>query len=97
MQPWLFKSWLRRGQWELNKFPDLPDLAHYFDDPSCLVFDTRKDFRVNIEHIISETPRERFPEPYASMEDFALPVNPGRVSFHSSNIDHEMMGLRSAD
>jgi len=72
MQPWFFKAWLRRGQWELNKFPDLPDLAHYFDDPTCLVFDTRKDFRVNIEHIISETPRERFPAPYGAMEDFAL-------------------------
>lgn len=72
MQPWFFKSWLRRGSWELTKFPDLPDLAHYFDDPTCLVFDTRKDFRVNIEHIIGETPRERFPQPYATMEDFAL-------------------------
>jgi Domain of unknown function (DUF3825) len=72
MQPWFFKSWLRRGQWELTKFPDLPDLAHYFDDPTCLVFDTRKDFRINIEHIIVETPRERFPKPYSEMEDFAL-------------------------
>jgi len=71
-QPWYFKAWLRRGQWELNKFPELPDLAHYFDDPTCLVFDSRKDFRINIEHIIAETPRERFPEPYRSMDDFAL-------------------------
>jgi hypothetical protein len=37
-----------------------------------LVFDTRRDFRVNIEHIIGETPRERFPHPYDAMEDFAL-------------------------
>ena len=36
------------------------------------MFDTRKDFRVNIEHIIVETPRERFPEPYKSMADYAL-------------------------
>ncbi|MGH2359403.1 MAG: DUF3825 domain-containing protein [bacterium] len=71
-QPWFFKGWFRRGQWELNKFPELPDLAHYFDDPTCLVFDTRKDFRVNIEHIIAETPRERFPEPYRTMADYAL-------------------------
>jgi hypothetical protein len=71
-QPWFFKGWFRRGQWELNKFPELPDLPHYFDDPTCLVLDVRKDFRVNIEHIIAETPRERFPEPYRSMQDFAL-------------------------
>ena len=25
-QPWFFKGWFRRGQWELNKFPELPDL-----------------------------------------------------------------------
>lgn len=71
-QPWFFKGWYRRGQWELSKFPQLPDLAHYFDDPSCLVLDSRKDFRINIEHIIAETPRDRFPEPYKSMEDYAL-------------------------
>ena len=71
-QPWFFRNWFRRGQWELTKFSELPELAHYFDDPTCLVFDTRKDFRVNIEHIITETPRERFPEPYMSMADFAL-------------------------
>jgi hypothetical protein len=71
-QPWFFKGWFRRGQWELNKFPDLPEMAHYFDDPTCLVLDMRKDFRVNVEHIIEETPRDRFPEPYRSMPDFAL-------------------------
>lgn len=71
-QPWFFKDWFRRGEWELNKFPELPDIAHYFEDPTCLVFDTRKDFRVNIEHIIVETPRDRFPQPYNSMENYAL-------------------------
>lgn len=70
--PWYFKGWFRRGQWELNKFPELPDLAHYFDDPSCLVLDARKDLRVNVEHIIEDTPRERFPEPYKSMDDYQV-------------------------
>ena len=71
-QQWYFRNWFRRGQGELNIFSELPDLAHYFDDPSVLVLDIRKQFRVNVEHIIAETPRERFPEPYRSMEDFAL-------------------------
>jgi hypothetical protein len=71
-QPWFFKGWFRRGEWELTKFPELPELAHYFDDPLYLVFDHRRDFRVNIEHIISETPRERFPDLYRSMEGYAL-------------------------
>jgi len=70
-QPWFFKGWYRRGRWELNRFPELPDLAHYFDDPSFLVMDIRKDFRVNVEHIIEEN-RERIPEPYRSLDDFTL-------------------------
>jgi hypothetical protein len=71
-QPWFFKDWFRQGEWELTKFPELPDLAHYFDDPTCLVFDHRKDIRVNVEHIIADTPRERFPDPYGKMDNFAL-------------------------
>jgi len=72
MQPWVFQAWMNRGYKGLNVFPELPDIAHYFDDPSCLVFDSRKDFRPNIEHIISGTPRERYPEPYRSSDDYAL-------------------------
>ena len=70
-QPWFFKSWFRRGRWELNAFPELPDIAHYFDEPAHLVLDTRKELRVNVEHIIEEN-KERFPEPYRSMEPYAL-------------------------
>jgi len=71
-QPWYFKGWFRQGQWELNRFPELPDMAHYFDDPSCLVFDSRKDLRINVQHIINETPRDRFPESFRDMEDYQL-------------------------
>ena len=71
-QPWFFKGWYRRGRWELNQYSQLPDLANYFDDPSVLVFDTRREIRVNVEHIIEETPRERFPAPYFSMDEYAI-------------------------
>ncbi len=70
--PWMFLGWYRRGQRELNEFQALPDLAHYFDDSSVLVLDTGKELRVNIEHIIEQTPRERFPREYRSQENFAL-------------------------
>lgn len=70
-QPWYLKGWLRKGQWELNRFDELPDIAHYFDDPSCLVFDTNKEIRPNIEHII-ENNKERFHEPYKSMDNHQL-------------------------
>ncbi|HTZ54797.1 MAG TPA: DUF3825 domain-containing protein [Candidatus Acidoferrum sp.] len=72
-QPWRFKYWARRGEASLNRFPELPDIAQYFDDPSCLVLDIRKDFRQNIEHIIAEN-RDRFPEPYRAMGDYSLQV-----------------------
>lgn len=71
-QPWYFKGWVRKGEWQLNRFPNLPDLAHYFDDPACLVFDARKELRVNVEHIIAETAEDRFSEPYKSMDRYAL-------------------------
>ncbi len=72
LNPWVFQDWHTRGQRGLNVFPELPDIAHYFGDPTCLVFDPRKDFRINIEHILEGTPRERFPEPYKSFDDYAL-------------------------
>ena len=72
-EPWRFVKFCRKGEYELSKFTSLPDIATYFDDPSCLVFDPRLDFRVNLEHIIEEN-RERFPEPFKSMDDFALQV-----------------------
>lgn len=70
-QPWYFKGWFRRGQRELNRFAELPDIAQYFEDPSCLVYDRRKDLRVNVEHII-EANRDRIPEPFQSLESFTL-------------------------
>jgi hypothetical protein len=72
VQRWFFYGWFRQGQWELNKFPNLPDLAHYFEDPTCLVFDGRRDLRVNIEHILRDTPRDRLPEPYKSMSTYGF-------------------------
>jgi hypothetical protein len=71
MEPWRFVKFCRKGDYELTKFQELPDIATYFDDPSVLVFDSRADFRVSVEHIIGDN-RERFPEPFKSMDDYAL-------------------------
>ena len=72
-EPWRFVKFCRRGEYELSKFKELPDIATYFEEPSDLVFDCRLDFRVNIEHIIEEN-RERFPEPFKSMDDYSLQI-----------------------
>jgi len=68
---WHFWKFARKGQRELNLFRALPEMAHYFDDPTFLVYDTRKDLRANIEHIIADN-RERFPNELRSMNDFGL-------------------------
>lgn len=73
-RPWHFKKFCRPSEYELKYFTKLPEMAHYFDDPACLVFDTRLDFRPNIEHIISEN-KSRFPEPYLQMDDYPLQNN----------------------
>lgn len=68
---WHFQKFARRGEWDLNKFLTLPEMAHYFEDPACVVYDTRKELRSNIEHIISDN-RERFPAELQTMSNFAL-------------------------
>lgn len=70
-QPWFHKKWARRGEHDLVRFQLLPQMAHYFDNPSHLVFDCNKELRANIEHIISDN-KERFPSPYNMMDDYAL-------------------------
>ena len=68
---WHFWKFCRKGEWDLNRFSALPEMAHYFDDPSVLVFDTRKELRVNVEHIIEEN-LERFPAELQKMNPFGL-------------------------
>jgi hypothetical protein len=70
-QPWYFQRFCRKGEHHLNRLHQLPALANYFDDPSLLVFDPRREVRVNIEHIASEN-RERFPEPFRSMDAYVI-------------------------
>ncbi|HET6992787.1 MAG TPA: DUF3825 domain-containing protein, partial [Bacteroidia bacterium] len=34
---WHFYKFIRKGEWELSKFPSLPEMAFYFDNPAKLV------------------------------------------------------------
>lgn len=70
-QYWHFYKFCREGEFELNHFIALPDIAHYFDDPSHIVFDWRKELRTNIEHIVSDN-RDRFPSNLKDMNNYAL-------------------------
>lgn len=65
---WFLKRFCRESDRALLKFGNLPDIAHYFDDPGELLFDTRRSLRKNVDHIIEDN-KARFPEPFASMQD----------------------------
>lgn len=68
---WHFYKFARRGESDMKYFTKLPEMAFYFDNPSRLVYDTKKELIVNIEHIIEDN-KDRFPEPYKNMSDYAL-------------------------
>jgi hypothetical protein len=68
---WHFRSFCHEGERDLNHFGQLPEAAHYFDDPADLILDTRLDFRPKLEHVVQDN-RQRFPEPYRGMGDYQL-------------------------
>jgi hypothetical protein len=68
---WHFWKFCRRGESELNRFSSLPEMAHYYSDPSNLVYDSRKELRVNVEHIVNDN-IERFPDVLKAMNPFGL-------------------------
>lgn len=68
---WHYHKFFRQGEHEVNKFQQLPDMAFYWEEPSKLIYDTRKELVVNIEHILSDN-KCRFPEPYNTMPDYQL-------------------------
>ena len=70
---WHFEKFFRIGEHDVNKFDELPEMALYWDDPSKMIYDPRKSLMVNVEHIIQDN-KERFPEPYASMDDYNLQI-----------------------
>ena len=71
---WHFDKFVRLGEHEMNsRFEKVPEMAMYWEDPSKIIYDPRKDLNVNVEHIIQDN-KERFPEPYASMDDYNLQI-----------------------
>lgn len=68
---WHFWRFARKAERDMSRFAQVPEMAHYFDDPSVLVFDTRKELRVNVEHIVADN-LGRFPPALQGMNQFGL-------------------------
>jgi hypothetical protein len=84
---WHFNRFCRRGEHQLTAFPRLPEMANYYDDPSQLVYDSRKELRVNVEHIVQDN-KDRFPEPYRTMKNYAV------QTFLKGTIDNALQRVR---
>lgn len=71
-QDWFFKGWKKKSDRDLMIFSNLPDVANYFDNPNDLIYDTRLELRVNIDHIIVDN-QSRFPSSLPA-DDYVLSV-----------------------
>lgn len=68
---WRFTKYFRKGEREVSRYTMLPEMAYYWDDPSKLIYDTRKELIINVEHIIQDN-KARFPAPFSSYSDYQL-------------------------
>lgn len=68
---WYFSKFFRKGEHEVRRYAKLPEMAFYWEDPTKLVFDPRKELVVNVEHIIQDN-KNRFPAPFSAMPDYQL-------------------------
>lgn len=70
---WFFIGWRKASDRDLIKFSSLPENANYFDNSSDLIYDTKIELRLNINHIIDDN-LQRFPLSMQSMDKYQLGV-----------------------
>jgi hypothetical protein len=71
--PWYFTGWRKASDRDLMRFSKLPEIANYFQDPTDLIYDSRLDLRVNLDHIIDDN-IARFPASLQSIDRSQLSV-----------------------
>ena len=72
-QKWKLKGFYKKSAYELRGIGQLPDRASYFDDFEDLIYDTRLDLRVNIDHILDdEENKKRIPEKYRDSDNLPM-------------------------
>jgi Domain of unknown function (DUF3825) len=58
-----FYDFCKESSRDLTRFNNLPERASYFTDPSDLIYDSRLELRINIDHIVDDPDNySRFPE-----------------------------------
>lgn len=72
-QKWVLKGFYKKSAFELRKIAQLPVRASYFDNFEDLIYDTRIDLRVNIDHILDdERNKERIPQLYRNLPNLPM-------------------------
>ncbi len=70
---WVLKGFYKKSEYELRKIAQLPSRATYFDNFEDLIYDTRVDLRINIDHILDdERNKERIPEIYRELPNLPM-------------------------
>ena len=70
---WKFNGFYKESAAELRKISPLPERASYFDRIADLMFDTRLDVRINIDHILDdERNKARIPEVYRNAPNLPM-------------------------
>ena len=70
---WALKGFYKKSEYELRKIAQLPLRATYFDNFEDLIYDTRVDLRINIDHILDdERNKERIPDMYKNLPNLAM-------------------------
>lgn len=73
MKKWQLDNFYKKSDRKLRAIPQLPRRAEYFDDFKDLIYDTRLDLRVNIDHILNdEKNRARIPEKYRELPNLPM-------------------------
>ena len=67
---WILEKFAKESDRSLTVFAQRPDIANYFSDPSELLYDTRIELVVDIDHVIGDN-RDRFPSELVA-NDFAM-------------------------
>ncbi len=75
-QEFYFDNFYKESDNRLQSCERLPERASYFEDPTNLIYDTRLgEPRIKYDHIKNtELNRNRFPEPFKSMDDYKLQI-----------------------
>ena len=72
-QKWRLSGFYKKSASELRSVEKLPVRASYFDNFEDLVYDTRVDLRVNIEHILDdEKNKARIPDAYRDLPNLPM-------------------------